>query len=177
MSNAASRRGPRRADCARWGGRRDAPPGSYVTHHGSRGLAYTAIALPRAVTYHARVRRSLEVDMTRCSPARPRRVSVATTIVLLSLALLRGQTFDLVIANGRVLDPESNLDAARWVGITGRTISAISSDRLTGRTTIDAAGAIVVPGFIDLHAHGQAADVYALRATDGVTTALELEVG
>jgi hypothetical protein len=38
-------------------------------------------------------------------------------MVLLALALLRGQTFDLVIANGRVLDPESNLDAAQWVGI------------------------------------------------------------
>jgi N-acyl-D-aspartate/D-glutamate deacylase len=101
----------------------------------------------------------------------------AAAMAMLSLVLLRGQTFDLVIANGRVLDPESNLDAARWVGINGQTISAISSDRLTGRTTIDAAGAIVVPGFIDLHAHGQTADVYALRATDGVTTALELEVG
>ena len=108
---------------------------------------------------------------------RPPRVRVAAAIVLLSLALLRGQTFDLVIANGRVLDPESNLDAARWVGINGQTISAISAERLTGRTTIDAAGAIVVPGFIDLHAHGQEADVYALRAADGVTTAFELEVG
>ena len=98
-------------------------------------------------------------------------------MVLLALALLRGQTFDVVIANGRVLDPESNLDAARWVGINGQTISAISPEPLTGRTTIDAAGAIVVPGFIDLHAHGQAPPVYALRATDGVTTALELEVG
>jgi N-acyl-D-glutamate deacylase len=65
------------------------------------------------------------------------------------------------------VDPESNLDAARWVGINGQTISAISPEPLTGRTTIDAAGAIVVPGFIDLHAHGQAADVYALRASDG----------
>ncbi len=98
-------------------------------------------------------------------------------MALLSLALLRGQTFDLVIANGRVLDPESNLDAARWVGINGQTISAISPERLTGRTTIDAAGAVVVPGFIDLHAHGETADVYPLRASDGVTTAFELEVG
>jgi dihydroorotase len=94
-----------------------------------------------------------------------------------SMVLLRAQTYDVVILNGRVLDPESNLDAVRSVGVNGRTIAAISPERLTGRTTLDAAGAIVVPGFIDLHAHGQAAEVYKLRASDGVTTALELEVG
>jgi N-acyl-D-aspartate/D-glutamate deacylase len=89
----------------------------------------------------------------------------------------RAQTFDLVIANGRVIDPESKLDGVRSVGITGQKIAAVSADRLTGRTAIDATGLVVVPGFVDLHAHGQAADVYRLRATDGVTTALELEVG
>ncbi len=98
-------------------------------------------------------------------------------LAAVSVVLLRAQTYDVVIVNGRVLDPESNLDAVRSVGITGRTIAAVSTERLTGRTTIDATGAIVVPGFIDLHAHGQAADVYKLRASDGVTTALELEVG
>ena len=98
-------------------------------------------------------------------------------LAAVSVVLLRAQTYDVVIVNGRVLDPESNLDAVRSVGITGRTIVAVATERLTGRTTIDATGAIVVPGFIDLHAHGQSADVYALRASDGVTTALELEVG
>jgi N-acyl-D-aspartate/D-glutamate deacylase len=105
------------------------------------------------------------------------RSGAAAALVTVAVLLLRAQPFDIVIANGRVLDPESNLDAVRWVGITGQTISAISPGRLTGSTTIDAAGAIVVPGFVDLHAHGQAADVYPLRAADGVTTALELEVG
>jgi N-acyl-D-aspartate/D-glutamate deacylase len=98
-------------------------------------------------------------------------------LAAVSVVLLQAQTYDVVIVNGRVLDPESNLNAIRSVAITGRTIAAVSTERLTGRTTIDATGAIVVPGFIDLHAHGQAADVYKLRASDGVTTALELEVG
>jgi len=103
-------------------------------------------------------------------------VLLAATVAA-TIALTNAQSYDLVIANGRVLDPESGLDAVRSIGITGGTIAVISSDRLTGRRVIDAAGLTVAPGFIDLHAHGQEAAVYRLRATDGVTTALELEVG
>jgi N-acyl-D-aspartate/D-glutamate deacylase len=87
------------------------------------------------------------------------------------------QGFDLVIANGRVLDPDSGLDAIRNIGVRNGKIAGISSNRLTGRTTIDASGLVVAPGFIDLHAHGQSAETYRLQALDGVTTALELEVG
>ena len=108
---------------------------------------------------------------------RPACLAAIVVIVALWVVLPRAQTFDLVIVNGRVIDPESNLDALRSVGISGQKIAAVSVDRLTGRATIDATGLVVVPGFVDLHAHGQTADVYRLRATDGVTTALELEVG
>src|SRR5262245_25931082 len=93
------------------------------------------------------------------------------------MPLLTAQQFDLVIVNGRVVDPESGLDAVRSVGITGSKIAAISTDRLNGRTVVDATGLVVAPGFIDLHAHGQTPDTYRLEAADGVTTALELEVG
>ena len=91
--------------------------------------------------------------------------------------LIHAQNFDLVIANGRVVDPESGLDQVRNIGISGRTIAAISADPLTGRAIIDAAGLVVAPGFIDLHAHGQTPETYRFQARDGVTTALELEVG
>jgi N-acyl-D-aspartate/D-glutamate deacylase len=87
------------------------------------------------------------------------------------------ETYDLVIANGRVMDPESGLDAVRNVGIRDGKIAAISSGALEGRQTIEARGLVVAPGFIDLHQHGQDAENYALKAADGVTTALELEVG
>ena len=87
------------------------------------------------------------------------------------------ETYDVVIANGRVMDPESGLDAVRNVGIRSGKIAVISSDPLEGKQTIDARGLVVVPGFIDLHQHGQDAENYAVKAADGVTTALELEVG
>ena len=107
------------------------------------------------------------------------------TCVLLALAALffaidpsaAADEYDIVILNGRVMDPESSVDAVRNVGITGGTIRAISGEALRGKRTIDAKGLVVAPGFIDLHSHGQDAENYRLKAMDGVTTALELEVG
>ena len=84
---------------------------------------------------------------------------------------------NLVIEGGRVIDPESGLDAIRNVGISGGRIQTISDADLTGNVTVDATGMIVAPGFIDLHSHGQDAENYVVQARDGVTTALELEVG
>jgi dihydroorotase len=86
-------------------------------------------------------------------------------------------SYDLVIANGRVMDPESGLDAVRNVGINGGKIAAISTQELLGKQTIDAKGLVVAPGFIDLHEHGQEPRNYQFQAHDGVTTSLELEGG
>ena len=96
---------------------------------------------------------------------------------LLMSAPVLAQTYDIVLANGRVVDPETNLDAIRNVGLNTWRIAAISASPLTGRTTVDAKGLVVTAGFIDLHSHGQDAENYAYKARDGVTTALELEVG
>ena len=111
-------------------------------------------------------------------------------IFCLSLALLWVQTlglsgctetpdpeFDLVILGGRVMDPETELDAVRNVGIDDGLIAMISEQSLVGRDTIEATGLVVAPGFIDLHAHGQDPVSNRLQAQDGVTTALEMEVG
>lgn len=87
------------------------------------------------------------------------------------------ETFDTVIANGRVMDPESGLDAVRNVGIRNGKIAAISEKALTGKTAIDAKGLVVAPGFIDPHEHGQDPRNYGFQARDGVTTSLELEAG
>ncbi len=84
---------------------------------------------------------------------------------------------DLVILNGRVMDPGTGLDAVRQVAVSGGRIVAITDGAIRGRDTLDAAGLVVAPGFIDLHAHGQDSVSARLQALDGVTTALELEIG
>lgn len=87
------------------------------------------------------------------------------------------QQYDIVIAGGRVMDPASGLDAARYVGIRGGKIAAVSATSIMGRLIVDASGMVVAPGFIDLHSHGQTPENYRFKARDGVTTALEMEVG
>ena len=90
---------------------------------------------------------------------------------------LSSHAYDLVLRNGRVIDPETKLDAVRNVGIDGGHIAAISTGQLNGKTVIDVTGLVVAPGFIDLHSHGQDEENYRYKAMDGVTTALELEKG
>jgi N-acyl-D-aspartate/D-glutamate deacylase len=92
-------------------------------------------------------------------------------------AAVDATTYDVVIADGRVMDPESGLDAVRSVGITGDKIRAIATGVLVGKKTIEARGMVVAPGFIDLHEHGQEERNYQFQAHDGVTTSLELELG
>jgi N-acyl-D-aspartate/D-glutamate deacylase len=85
--------------------------------------------------------------------------------------------YDVVLVGGRVIDPETGLDAVRTVAIRGDTIVKISTDRLAGKRVIDATGLVVSPGFIDLHQHGQTPQDGALKAFDGVTSGLEMEIG
>jgi N-acyl-D-aspartate/D-glutamate deacylase len=89
----------------------------------------------------------------------------------------RAAPYDIVIIGGRVMDPETQLDAIRNVGITGGTITTVTAASISGRDTIDAAGFVVAPGFIDLHSHGMDSVSNTLQALDGVTTSLEMEIG
>lgn len=99
-------------------------------------------------------------------------------LCLLAIGTLSAaQQYDLVIEGGRVMDPETGLDAVRNVGVQGGKIASISEKLLTGRRTVKAAGLVVAPGFIDLHQHGQDLASQRVKAFDGVTTALEMEIG
>ena len=101
------------------------------------------------------------------------------TLCLFAVAatLAAAQQYDLVLEAGRVMDPETGLDAVRNVGIRDGKIARISAAALSGRRVIHAAGLVVAPGFIDLHQHGQDVASQRVKAFDGVTTALEMEIG
>ena len=85
--------------------------------------------------------------------------------------------YDLVIRNGRVIDPETAFDSGCDVAVAGAKIVAIGKNIGNAARTIEANGLVVAPGFIDLHAHGQSLPADRMQAFDGVTTSLELEAG
>jgi len=87
------------------------------------------------------------------------------------------QTYDVVILNGRVMDPETKYDKVANVGLKGGRIAVITEKKITGKETIDATGLVVAPGFIDGHQHCIEPYAYRLMLRDGRTTIMDLEVG
>ena len=82
-----------------------------------------------------------------------------------------GRNYDIVILGGRVMDPETELDAVRNVGIVGGEIAVVTTADISGRDTVDATGLVTAPGFIDLHAHAQDSVSNRLQALEVVTSA------
>lgn len=86
--------------------------------------------------------------------------------------------YDLVIRNGRVMDPESRLDQSGTnVGIRGGRIAVLSREPLQGSEEIDAAGRTVAPGFIDMVSYDPNPVGVWNKIADGVTTNLALHGG
>ena len=109
-----------------------------------------------------------------------KRLLIATLILVVAesaATIVRAQDYDIAILGGRVMDAEIGLDAVRHAGIRGGRIAIITAEAIEAHRTIDASELVVSPGFIDLHAHGQAPFSRRLQAPDGATTALELEIG
>ena len=102
---------------------------------------------------------------------------LVSVFALFSVFTVLQPRFDLVLAGGRVIDPETGLDGIRYVGVNGGTVARISTEPLQGKEVLDARGLVVAPGFIDLHSHGQNEENDRLKVLDGVTTVLELEIG
>lgn len=91
--------------------------------------------------------------------------------------MVLAQQYDIVILNGRVMDPETMYDQIANVGIKDGIITAITKEKITGKETVDAIGLVVSPGWIDTHFH--AVDLFAtkLALRDGTTTGMDLELG
>ena len=62
--------------------------------------------------------------------------------------------FDLVLRNGRIIDPSQNIDRVTDVAFSGGKVAAIGDKLDAGGAEVrDVAGRIVTPGLIDLHTH------------------------
>jgi dihydroorotase len=59
----------------------------------------------------------------------------------------------LLIKGGRVISPEDSLDSMADVRIENGVIQQIGADLPIAEDTLDAAGQIVSPGFVDIHVH------------------------
>src|SRR5437762_9402251 len=97
--------------------------------------------------------------------------SAATLAMLTGVPRAFAATYDIVIKNGRVIDPSVGLDATRDVAIAAGKIVAVEAS-ITGDATetIDARGKIVAPGLIDIHVHaGRSKEGPPLALQDGVT--------
>lgn len=102
---------------------------------------------------------------------------LAALCAMLTSSSIAAADYDLVIQGGRVIDPETQLDAVRNIGVKGGTIVSVSDKSLSGDKTIDASGLVVAPGFIDVHSHTPTLLGQHMNLLDGVTTQLELEAG
>jgi N-acyl-D-amino-acid deacylase len=109
-------------------------------------------------------------------------VAIALTLGLVIgnrfvLPVLAQSSYDIVILNGRVMDPETNFDGIRNVGIKDGLIATITANEIEGEEIIDATGLVIAPGFIDTHFHSVDPFATKMAIRDGVTTGMDLELG
>src|SRR5205814_10663054 len=87
--------------------------------------------------------------------AAPAVLLTATVLITAASGASNGkETYDLVIANGRVMDRESGLAAVRKLGIRGGKIAVISTGPRERKQTREARDLGAAPGFIELHSPG-----------------------
>ena len=104
--------------------------------------------------------------------------AICLILFMLSAGSCLAADYDVVILNGRVMDPEMNFDEVRNVGVKDGRIVTITEDQISGDEKIDASGHIVSPGFIDTQHHGHG-NPWGVKASlrDGVTSPMDLEFG
>jgi hypothetical protein len=103
-----------------------------------------------------------------------------TVVAIIATAVspqIFAETYDVVINNGRVMDPETNFDGVRNVGIKDGKIVAITTDAIKGKETINAKGHVVAPGFIEGHQHATDPFSRKVNLRDGLTTQMDFEAG
>ena len=87
-------------------------------------------------------------------------------------------TYDLVLKNGRVIDPSQGIDRVADVAFANGKVAAVG-DGLDAHDSRDTTGRIVIPGLIDLHTHvywggtSLGVDADQLARTSAVTTSVD----
>lgn len=87
---------------------------------------------------------------------------------------LATHVFDLVISNGRVIDPLSGFDGVLNIGLNAGVITATAAAPLNSANVIDATGKVVSPGFIDILSYEPNPFGVWFKVADGVTTNLAM---
>ena len=87
------------------------------------------------------------------------------------------ETYDVVINNGRVMDPETNFDGVRNVGVKDGRIVVITEDAISGKETIDASGHAVARALLKGHQHATDPFSRKVNLRDGLTTMMDFEAG
>jgi dihydroorotase len=92
-----------------------------------------------------------------------------------------GQSYDLLLRGGEVLDPAQHLRGRRDIALANGCIAAIAEriDPAQARQVLDLAGKLITPGLIDIHGHyycgghSRAVNPDASCLPNGVTTGVD----
>jgi dihydroorotase len=76
-------------------------------------------------------------------------------ISIMITALIKAQTYNIVIKGGHVIDPANKIDAVMDIAVKDGKIAVIAKniDEKEGIQVVDARGLFVTPGLIDIHVH------------------------
>lgn len=137
-----------------------------------RDVLATLVGVGLAVWQNARAKPTRAAAKRSSAPPVAPATSAPTPTPSVEVAEPAEGGYDVVIAGGRVIDPETSFDRVANVGVKGGTIVAVTDRRLKGTKTIDARGLVVAPGFIDNLSYEPNSYGVWFKIADGVTTTL-----
>jgi len=88
-------------------------------------------------------------------PGIKKRLQSLSIAFFLFTVITHAQQYDLLIRNGRIIDPKNNIDSKMDLAVKDGKIAKVANSipAVQAVKVIDATGLIVVPGLIDIHTH------------------------